>query len=427
MKKISLKILIGLTLFVYIIFLGGNFFSKAVSADSQLTAFPKETHSKDQVIVSYTNNKQNINLIKQPILLSDQLSSDEQNLFKISNSQIDEGIVKIKEYVTSSNGIIKNLKVSSKEENVQIKSLIPLFSSDDVKNIVNSNGFNLQILVRLSNWEEFTFSVPVVIEPLGLDYDSTPLLQFESSFLLNQNIPTSDKGYSLVSGISALVLDRKKQMKSISSKDWKITSTNGNIINNYILDVSKAGDYIVNYEIKNPNSEKTTKISRKISVFSETKKDDNYTPIGQTRYYPVDKIGIVNYVPNYGIMLYNDFGNNAIPLNRYLPDGSQWKVLYSVFDEQGEEWYCLGRKQWVKQKYIKINSDSDLSNVNFIATVKNESGAKLYNGYGDYRVFSGRILASDSQWKVFKTINLYDGSIWYNLGANQWVNESDLK
>ncbi|BDR58821.1 hypothetical protein [Xylocopilactobacillus apicola] len=383
--------------------------------------------SKDSVEISYTAGGKMISLIKQPILLTDQLSDREQNLFRVKSSDLPSALNQIENYVSSENGLISNLQVKSKGNNVSIKSLESMMTEADLNGTVNSNGFNLQVLARLSNWEEISFSIPIVISQSNLNVDSAPLLQYDPAFLLRPIISTSSQGFSLVSGMSAWFAKQDRSLTSIPSENWKVTSPNGIIANNYVLDVSKPGRYVINYEITNPRSQKVTKISRIITVLNEGKGEDNYTPIYQARLYPVNKVGAVDYIPNYGIMLYDDFGDDAKPLNRFLPNGSKWQVLYSVVDERGEEWYCLGQNQWVKQQYIKIYQSPTLPAKDLVAEISNPAGTRLYNGYGDLKVFSGRVLAPGSKWKVCSSIYLSDNSLWYNLGGNQWIEAKDTK
>lgn len=391
------------------------------------SSFFENNLSKDDVEVLYSSGTKKINLIKQPILLMDQLNDAEQKSLTISVGNLESGIERIKDYINSPSGLIRYLSITSKNNNVSIKNIEPLFSKNDLTMASYSNGFNFPVLVRLSNWEEITFTLPVVINRSPQTANSAPILQGDPAFLINPTVSTSKEGYSLVNGLSAWFVNQSKILQTISTDNWLVTSPNGTIKNDFILDVSKPGSYLVNYQITSPTSGQSIEFSRRIVVSDTKKNDDQYFPIYQANLYPVNKNAYVNYVQNYGIMLYDGFGASAKPLNRYLPNGSEWKVLYSVVDERGVEWFCLGRDQWAMQQYFKFSSNYGIQNADFVAEIVNSKGANLYNGYGDLKVFSGRVLATGTKWKVNSTIRLGDDSLWYNLGANQWVDAKDTK
>lgn len=62
-------------------------------------------------------------------------------------------------------------------------------------------------------------------------------------------------------------------------------------------------------------------------------------------------IGVVGYVPNYGIALYQVSGNQASLTGRYLRNGSAWKIVGSR-TINGTTYYNLGGNQWVNSQYI---------------------------------------------------------------------------
>lgn len=58
----------------------------------------------------------------------------------------------------------------------------------------------------------------------------------------------------------------------------------------------------------------------------------------------------VNYVPGYGIAVWNNFQNGQTT-GQYLKHGSSYKVIKTAKDAQGNVWYDLGMNQWIMAKY----------------------------------------------------------------------------
>lgn|GEM_PF-4678214 len=58
----------------------------------------------------------------------------------------------------------------------------------------------------------------------------------------------------------------------------------------------------------------------------------------------------VNYVPGYGIALWNSPQDSHKFLGRYLQHGTAWKVIGKTV-VNGQTWYNLGGNQWIDGKY----------------------------------------------------------------------------
>ncbi|WP_455768570.1 aggregation-promoting factor [Lactobacillus mulieris] len=75
----------------------------------------------------------------------------------------------------------------------------------------------------------------------------------------------------------------------------------------------------------------------------------------------------VNYVPGYGIAVWNNPDNPQFTGQR-LADGTSWKVIQTAYSSTGEKWYDLGLNQWVPAKYVvsgysKYTSNTSASTV----------------------------------------------------------------
>ncbi|WP_021351463.1 aggregation-promoting factor [Lactobacillus jensenii] len=79
----------------------------------------------------------------------------------------------------------------------------------------------------------------------------------------------------------------------------------------------------------------------------------------------------VNYVPGYGIAVWNNPDNPHFTGQR-LAHGTSWKVIQTVYSSTGEKWYDLGLNQWVPAKYVVSGYNKSTSN-NSVATVAQSS------------------------------------------------------
>ncbi|BDR59600.1 hypothetical protein XA3_20410 [Xylocopilactobacillus apicola] len=62
-------------------------------------------------------------------------------------------------------------------------------------------------------------------------------------------------------------------------------------------------------------------------------------------------IATINYLPGYGVVLWDSYDlDTRQPTGRYLPDGSDWKIIAQV-KSNGEYWYELGKNQWIPAKF----------------------------------------------------------------------------
>lgn len=130
---------------------------------------------------------------------------------------------------------------------------------------------------------------------------------------------------------------------------------------------------------------------------------------------------------------------------RYLANGSAWKVLQKA-QIQGDWWYKLGASQWVPGDYVMVTGfaaipektdNNDYSNKNNDKPgTYNISAVGTVNYLPNYGIMvwsragggaTGRYLPNGTAWKVFKKTVLSDGSVWYNLGGNQWADGKYLQ
>ncbi|CCI82103.1 aggregation-promoting factor [Lactobacillus hominis] len=77
------------------------------------------------------------------------------------------------------------------------------------------------------------------------------------------------------------------------------------------------------------------------------------------------KVVTVNYVPGYGIAVWNGTDNNAHTTGQKLAHATSWKVTDSKYDAQGNKWYDLGLDQWVMAKWTRNGLHTVDENVRF--------------------------------------------------------------
>ncbi len=74
----------------------------------------------------------------------------------------------------------------------------------------------------------------------------------------------------------------------------------------------------------------------------------------------------VNYVPNYGIAVWNKADVNTAQITgQKLSHATSWKVIDSAYDAQGNKWYDLGKDQWVMAKYVRAGFHTVDPNVRY--------------------------------------------------------------
>ncbi|MCD2255827.1 SLAP domain-containing protein [Agrilactobacillus fermenti] len=131
-------------------------------------------------------------------------------------------------------------------------------------------------------------------------------------------------------------------------------------------------------------------------------------------------VGYVNYIPDQGIPVYQV--PNGAKTGQYLPTGTAWQINGSRYDAQSGTWFNVGTNQWVQADYIVNQSNIAYDNgvaFNYAKTIKISQPTTVYmmpNGYP-----TQRILNSGSTWQTVQVTTVHDGSLWYNIGTNQWI------
>lgn len=136
----------------------------------------------------------------------------------------------------------------------------------------------------------------------------------------------------------------------------------------------------------------------------------------------------INYVPGYGIAVWNNYQNGSTT-GQYLTHGSQWKVISTSTDTQGNTWYDLGMNQWIMAKYTVDGSiaqaatSSETAAKNWIANRESGGNYNARNGQyiGKYQLSSAYLGGNYSAANQEKVANNY---VMSRYGS--WVNAKNF-
>ncbi|BDR56837.1 immunoglobulin-like domain-containing protein [Xylocopilactobacillus apis] len=128
-------------------------------------------------------------------------------------------------------------------------------------------------------------------------------------------------------------------------------------------------------------------------------------------------VGYINYVPGYGIMVYN--APAGAGTGQRLAHGTAWKISQRAVNAKGETFYRVGDNQWINGKYVTF------SPINTVTPLRGEVMIVYKKGYGvnlwksastTNGYYPGRKLMHGSRWKVSGKQNGF-----YKVGKDQWI------
>lgn len=183
------------------------------------------------------------------------------------------------------------------------------------------------------------------------------------------------------------------------------------------VDTATPGNYTLTYVAKNVATGATTTLTRNITVLAKSDNKDGYDV------NDFKTIGYVNYVPGYGIAVY-DAPNGQFTSQR-LPHGSAWKISHQAVSRKNSKdvWYQVGKNQWIKADYVSMTPISNARYFNAVGRVNYVPGysIKVWKDANKSQ-WTGKYLANGTSWKVFGE---QDG--FYNVGGNQWVEKQYIE
>ena len=164
-------------------------------------------------------------------------------------------------------------------------------------------------------------------------------------------------------------------------------------------------------------------VSQQVSAADSTTTDKTVQKANTPELISNKTVVNINYVPGYGIAVWDAPGNGHVVPGKNLKTGTKWKTGGYV-TVNGVKWYNLGGKQWISEKYAdetkgEIQTGVTISNQQGVGVVYNTTvGANIWNA--PEGKMTNRILKVGSKWKIFK-VALGRSGTYYNLGGNQWV------
>ncbi|GAF40389.1 secreted SH3 domain protein [Agrilactobacillus composti DSM 18527 = JCM 14202] len=118
-------------------------------------------------------------------------------------------------------------------------------------------------------------------------------------------------------------------------------------------------------------------------------------------------------------MLYTGYDASRQSTGRTLAMGSTW-VVTKTAQVNGATWYQIGDNQWVTMTDSLNPAPDHFDNAVMTITVNSQQGASVYNSYQAGRT-QVKELPFGSQWQVTRQAVADDGSLWYQVGGDQWV------
>lgn len=183
------------------------------------------------------------------------------------------------------------------------------------------------------------------------------------------------------------------------------------------VDTTTPGNYTLTYVAKNVATGATTTLTRNITVLA---KSDNKAGYDVNDF---KTIGYVNYVPGYGIAVY-DAPDGQFTSQR-LPHGSAWRISHQAVSRKNSKdvWYQVGKNQWIKADYVSMTPVSNARYFNAVGRVNYVPGysIKVWKDANKSQ-WTGKYLANGTSWKVFGEQNGF-----YNVGGNQWVEKQYIE
>lgn len=133
-----------------------------------------------------------------------------------------------------------------------------------------------------------------------------------------------------------------------------------------------------------------------------------------------------------GAIVYSAANMNSAT-GKTLPYSSEWKTTAYVTDDEGNTFFYVGTYAYVLASDVvqksKVSSNNDYLNdvtVSYpdILRIITAPSAKLYDTKHNMLSTS---LVNGTDWRTDKKSTHSDGSVWYRVSTDQWVNASDVQ
>lgn len=186
---------------------------------------------------------------------------------------------------------------------------------------------------------------------------------------------------------------------------WYMISNN-QWIDEHFFTFDKSGAYVVN----------------KIKGIGTVSLGDNSDNNGLITAYT--GVGTIEYSGLGGVLLYNSPFNGKVGINKYLKNGTNWKIFRKATDENGQIWYDLGGSQWVPSMYFSISKTGDYATTPSTGIIETTGTVTSKTGPGTGSNANWKP-ANGSKWKVNHIATDGAGNTWYQVANLIWVQAGD--
>jgi len=122
----------------------------------------------------------------------------------------------------------------------------------------------------------------------------------------------------------------------------------------------------------------------------------------------------IKYVPNYGVLAFNDSGNSIGGSNKTFIDGTKWKTAGSKVIN-GEEMYQVSPNEYVPKKYTTVGADGTVT-INYTEGY----GVMGYHLNGNSVSGSNSVLKTGTVWKTSGAA-MINGQMMYKIATDEYV------
>lgn len=357
-----------------------------------------------QKFASYIAEKFGQSVENKEILISDEDKATSDKNVDLSNLPKDTDFPNANKYTIRSDKRGKNISVDA--SGVDLSKAGSGTLKITYTNSKNEHGIGTETATLTLPYQVGVAVNPVFYFMDGIDQTITAGDKFNPMmFKVTQDQDSMD---NLVS--SGEIYDKAPYVNNPSKTGLDVT-VGGNV------DTATPGNYTLTYVAKNVATGATTTLTRNITVLAKSDNKDGYDV------NDFKTIGYVNYVPGYGIAVY-DAPNGQFTSQR-LPHGSAWKISHQAVSRKNSKdvWYQVGKNQWIKADYVSMTPVSNARYFNAVGRVNYVPGysIKVWKDANKSQ-WTGKYLANGTSWKVFGE---QDG--FYNVGGNQWVEKQYIE
>lgn len=121
--------------------------------------------------------------------------------------------------------------------------------------------------------------------------------------------------------------------------------------------------------------------------------------------------------------VYNNYENGATT-GQVLAANTNWKIIKTAYDHQGNKWYDLGKNQWVKVVKTAGQAGQKTVNYNSVANTAAQTQTKTYTTHYGHSTYVSHASGSEASAKAWIASRESGGS--YSARNGQYVGKYQL-